>query len=159
MASHRILLSEPFTGRRIGMGTTADFDGREIRVKWGWWTQVYPAKIGDYVLISCQGRIPSVVAMTPPADPVARAAWKRGFYAKKRHATAETLREAASKLERYSAPHGCSIGAARIYETQNCVIVYRAAMDGQIGVPWGWYAGPEATPEELAELIEYALSR
>ena len=160
MATHKIELSAPFADQRVGnsMATTASFDGQTLTVNWKGQAKSFPAKLSDRALVACNGEMPEVIVMVPPADPVARAAWSRSFYAKKRFPTLAALEAAATKLKRYSVPHGCNIEAARIYCSANCVIVYRAAMDGQRGVPWGWYAGPAATPEELAKLIEGALS-
>ena len=160
MATHKIELSAPFADQRVGnsMATQASFDGQALTVNWKGQARSFPAKPGNRALIACNGDMPEVIIMVPPADPVSRAAWERSFYARKRFPTLAALEAAAGKLERYSVPHGCYIEAARIYRSANYAVVYRAVMDGQRGTPWGWYASPEATPDELAELIEGALS-
>jgi hypothetical protein len=160
MATHKIVLEVPFADQRVGnsISTRTSFDGQTLTVSWKGQAKSFPAKPGDRALIACNGEMPEVIVMQPPADPVARAAWNRSFYAKKRFGSLAALEAAAAKLERYSAPHGCNVSAAKFYRSANCVIVYRAVAGGQIGVPWGWYAGPEATPEEMTELIEGALS-
>jgi hypothetical protein len=160
MATHKIVLSVPFADQRVGnsMSTRTSFDGQTLTVSWKGQTKSFPAKTGDRVLVTCNGDMPQVTIMQQPTDPVARVAWERSFYAKKRFPTREALEAAAHKLEMYSPPHGCNVSAAKFYRAENCVIVYRAVAGGQIGVPWGWWAGPEATPAELSYLIEGALS-
>jgi hypothetical protein len=160
MSAHTITLDHPFADQRVGnsMSTNATFNGQQLTVAWKGQKQSFPAKFGSRVMIACGGGFPDVKVMTPPTNLVTRAAWENGFYAKKRFATLDKLRAAAEKVTYYSAPHGYDLDGVKIYVSSscNCAIAYKAAMEGQVGTPWGWWANEQATADEIRNLRESA---
>jgi hypothetical protein len=175
MASHRLVLGDPFPAGKVGnsVSTTASWDGQTLTVSWkDRWEKRVPARRGDRVAIEPGGLLYGggeygppvdpvrVTIQTPPRDPVARVAWERRFYAAKRRPSLEQLRRDAAAEERYDRPRGYLVPAATVYvsEAGHCAVAYRDAMDGQVGTPWGWWADAAATPEEMAGLLGVALT-
>lgn len=116
-----------------------------------------PAKIGDEVRCPAGGPIQ---VMKPPGNPVARAAWERGFFKGKRLSSLKELIDEVKRCTRYSLPHGYYIPAATLYVSPegNCAVSYKAAMGGWVGNPYLWWANESCTGKEIATLIEKALS-
>ena len=161
MATHRLSLREPVQNRQVGnsMNTRYSFDGKTLTVEWKGQRRVFAASEGSAVMLKCQGGFPEVIVMIPPSDPLARVAWEHRFYGKKRFKTLADLEATAKKVTFYSAPHGCDLAGVKIFTSPsgNCAVAYRAAMNGWVGTPWGWWANESATPEELKTLINKAL--
>lgn len=170
MATHKITLTTPQEGwQQVGnsMSTVYRWDGETATLNWkdGREMRRLPAKAGDRVMVVTDVRTPEGYAtieawvMKPPADPVARAAWERGFYRGKRFATLQDLERVAWQEQRTDRARGCTVPACRVYQTENAAFAYRAAMGGWFGVPFGWWAGEAATADEVTAIIDAALSR
>ena len=150
----------PFAPHLVGMSTRVGWDGQSLTVSWKRGeSRQFPAKAGNRVMIQTGLGFPRVTLMTPPRDPVARVAWEKRLFASKRRSSLEQLRADARKETFYSRPHGYDLPACRVYvsPTGHCAVAYRAALEGQIGVPWGWWADAQATPDDLSGLIDDAL--
>lgn len=158
MATHR-LTHCPGESGDVGnsMSTSFRCEHERLIISWRDREKSFPAKEGEEFLISCEGGFPKVVRMMPPSDPVARVGWEYRFYKGKRYKSRETLKENAKKHTRFDRPRGYEVPAVVVFESENCAVAYMAAMEGQRGVPWGWYASSEATPLELETLIRECL--
>lgn len=158
MSTHRIHLDTIFENQLVGnsMSTTATYDGKNLTINWKKESQSFLAKQGSKALVSCNGGFPKVVIMTPPGNPIAKAAWERGFYANKRYPTLVDLQNAADKLTRYSVPHGYDVSNYWYFKSDagNCAFVFKLGMDGQVGTPWGWWASPEVKESEVREYLK-----
>lgn len=160
MAAHQITYVEGRSGP-VGnsMSTTFICEKGRFVVTWKHITRSFSGNEGDVFLVSCNGEFPKVVKMREPNDPVAKAAWRKGFYASKRYRGLEELRQAAREVTAWDQGRGQYLPSVTVYESEHCAIAYRSAMEWQVGVPWGWYASPEATPEEMEALVKKCLSR
>ena len=159
MSTHFIDLVSPVRGKKVGMSTSYKFDGNYFSVEWKGKAKSLPAKAGDRIMVSCSGRFPKVVVMVPPKDPVARVAWQYYFFGGKRVSTLEELEKA---IEQANYPAGWELSGPNrekrvgmaLSTEGNCAFAYRSAMDGWCRVPWAWWAGESATPEEVQSLLK-----
>ncbi|WP_054692477.1 hypothetical protein [Syntrophomonas palmitatica] len=142
------------------MSTKYTYQDGEVCIFWkGNCVSRFPAQAGDKIRIHCWGGAPEATVMIAPANPLIRTFWNYGFYKNQRVNTLEDLRQIVKQTTRYSGPHGYEIPAASLYISDNCAISYRAAMEGWIGRPYGWWATADATPEEALAIISKALGQ
>lgn len=126
-----------------------------------YWKRGEPYRVkapeGAVISVSLPDQPPRV--NVPPRDPVALAAWEKRFFKGKRCESWAELREKCAAETRYDNARGYEIPACSVYESNsgNCAVAYRAAMEGQRGVPFLWWANAEARPDEMRNLIEFAL--
>jgi len=165
MATHKVILTEK-TILREGVGNSmATFYGwyperRLLVVEWrGEYNCFREFVPGDAVQFLCGGYFPEVRKMIPPSNPVARVAWERRFFKGKRRNSLAQLKEEATGEKFYDHGRGYYAPAVNIYEAPDgsCAVAYKAAMEGQVGVPWGWWASPKCQPEVFRELVNGAL--
>jgi len=134
------------------------FNGR-VEVFWkGRMVTSKSVKLEDRICIIVQGAKTRIQVEKPPSELVAKEVWKNGFYKSKRFDTFEGLVEAAGKLRRKDRTLGCSYSAGKVFINQekNIAVAYRCFGEKQRGIPYGWYASPEALPEEVRRIIERA---
>lgn len=145
--------------RDVGISTHVKFEAGKVLVTWkrGEY-RVISANIGDRLQILTGGGFPEVRVMRPPKGELERIAWGFNFFSKKRVKTLEELEQKAKAEYRYSRPHGYDIPAAAVYHGEKCAVCYHAVMEGQIGVPWLWWAEADADSNELKRIIQNALN-
>lgn len=142
----------------VGMSTHIKYIPGGVFVTWKRGeNRAYPAQIGDRLQINTGCGFPEVRVMRPPKGKLERVAWEYNFFSKKRAKSLEELEQKAAGDVRYSSPHGCDIPNAAVFRGEKCAVTYRGVLEGQLGVPWLWWAEQDAEPVELEKVIKNAL--
>jgi len=144
--------------QEVGMSTRISYEAGKILVEWKRGERrVINANVGDRLQVTTGGGFPEVRIMRPPKGELEKAAWRYRFFGKQRVETLAELEKRAAAETIYSRPRGYDIPGAAVFRGEKCAVVYKAAMEGQRGIPFLWYAEPTADPAELQRIIEQAL--
>lgn len=134
------------------------FNGRAEAFWKGRMVTSKPVEAGDRICITVQGVKTKVEVEMPPQEQVAREAWMYGFYRNKRFSSFEKLALKAGNLRRKDKIMGRNVPAGKIFVNpeKTVAVAYRILGENQPGRPYGWYASPDASPEEVTRIIEKA---